>query len=356
MAPKRARTSTAGASSSSAPPADDRFVTLEGLKRYVDGLHRKTPVPERGFVFQAMGAPFHFKRIIDFHRWDQFVKHPEASVTSVVREFYANAPNAKDGKVFVRGKWVEISRSTINAYYGLVNIENEGYLEVLEDVPYDGILDALCVDGADWKLNKEGMHVSFPQHALRKYPRAWYHFLVARLMPAQHISDVIRDRAILLYAIMVRHSVDVGRIIEQQMQISVRTPSLGLYFPSMITAMCARAGVQWSPTEEYTAPRQAITEQLMHTYKIPAALAPAADMPDDEELFPPPPPPAPSMEARMDHLEQQVAHMDGNIVQLSRMVQQMAAHMGLSDAHFPSLHTYGGTDGDGGGAGPSTHL
>ena len=51
MAPKRARTSTAGASSSFAPPADDRFVTLEGLQRYVDGLRRKTPVPERGFVF-----------------------------------------------------------------------------------------------------------------------------------------------------------------------------------------------------------------------------------------------------------------------------------------------------------------
>ena len=209
MAPKRTRTSTAGASSSSTPPANDRFVTPEGLQRYLDGLNRKAPVPERGFDFQEMGPPFHFRRIIDFHRWDQFVRHPEVSVNSVVREFYANAPNAKDDKVFVRGKWVGISRTSINAYYGLVNIEDEGYLAVLEDVPYDGILDALCVDGAEWKLNKDGMHVSIPQHALRKYPRAWYHFLVARLMPAQHVSDVIRDRAILLYAIMVRRSVDM---------------------------------------------------------------------------------------------------------------------------------------------------
>ena len=88
-------------------------------------------------------------------------------------------------------------------------------------------------------MNRKGEHVSIPQGGLVKNARAWYHFLVTRLMLAQHISDVIRNRAILLYDIVTHNNFDVGRMIEKKMRMSVQSEALGLYIPSMITALCA---------------------------------------------------------------------------------------------------------------------
>ena len=60
------------------------------------------------------------------------VKHPEAVVMSVVKEFYANMEEHKDFHVFVRGKWVPFDRTTINKHYKLTNINNDRYEHKLQ--------------------------------------------------------------------------------------------------------------------------------------------------------------------------------------------------------------------------------
>ena len=37
-------------------------------------------------------------------KWEELVKHPEATVVPVVREFYANVEEHRNFRVFVRGR------------------------------------------------------------------------------------------------------------------------------------------------------------------------------------------------------------------------------------------------------------
>lgn len=49
--------------------------------------------------------------------WETFTAQPEAAVVAVVKEFYANAKEAKNNVVVVRGKSVAFNSTSINAYY-----------------------------------------------------------------------------------------------------------------------------------------------------------------------------------------------------------------------------------------------
>ena len=59
------------------------------------------------------------------------VKHLEAAVVPVVREFYANVEEHRNFRVFVRGKWVPFDRTTINRHDNLPNINNDEYERML---------------------------------------------------------------------------------------------------------------------------------------------------------------------------------------------------------------------------------
>ena len=71
-------------------------------------------------------------------------EHPEPAVVPIVREFYANGKESDDFRVFVRGKWVKFDRLTINHYYGLANIEDDQYQDLLEseEAKWDEIKNA----------------------------------------------------------------------------------------------------------------------------------------------------------------------------------------------------------------------
>ena len=54
---------------------------------------------------------------------------------------------------------------------------------------------------------------SFPWEDLLDKVRPWFAFICASLFPTAHLSDVSRDWAILLYAIVSGTSIDVGWVI-----------------------------------------------------------------------------------------------------------------------------------------------
>lgn len=69
-------------------------------------------------------------------------------------------------------------------------------------------------------------------------------------MPTTHVSDVIRDRAVLLYAIVKGKSVDVGQVIQDSITHAIRDSSTGrLPHPSLICGLCKQAKVTWSDDE-----------------------------------------------------------------------------------------------------------
>lgn len=57
--------------------------------------------------------------------WETFTAQSKAAVVAIVKEFYANAKEARNNVVQVRGKSVALDSSSINAYYKTVPIDND---------------------------------------------------------------------------------------------------------------------------------------------------------------------------------------------------------------------------------------
>ena len=134
-------------------------------------------------------------------------EHPDPAVVPIVREFYANGKERDDLRVFVRGKWVKFDRTTINHYYGLVDIEDDHYQDLLEseEAKWEEIKNALCKDNVAWK--------SFLGQAMKKIAKIWHYFVCAKLQPTTNVSAVMKSRAALVYAIIERMKIDVGLVI-----------------------------------------------------------------------------------------------------------------------------------------------
>lgn len=88
---------------------------------------------------------FKVQNPIKRRKWEAFVKHPDLAVLLVVREFYANAIEHRNYHAFVRGKWVPFDRTTINQYYGLSDIDNDDYQEMVGgDLNWETVKDVMC--------------------------------------------------------------------------------------------------------------------------------------------------------------------------------------------------------------------
>ncbi|PIN26667.1 hypothetical protein CDL12_00576 [Handroanthus impetiginosus] len=164
----------------------------------------------------------------------------------------------------VRGKNINFSARTINSLFGTPSIDTPGEVqEFLEDHPP---LDTICDLISD----------------------NWLRFVSARLLPSSHTSEVTRERAVMIYAILTNVPFDIGRFLHRSiLKSAMGGLTMGLYHPSLITELCARAGLERQPADELLQPDSMIPE------------APVQPRPLQ-------PPPAPGLEARVDRLADEV--------------------------------------------------
>lgn len=122
----------------------------------------------------------------------------------------------------MRGKVIAYDKSTINAYYHLLDFEGDDeFTEYMrDDIDLEEVIKTLCWLGAEWK-SKEREAISFSVKELSRYGKVWHYFICAKLMPTMHIRDVINDRAVLLYALVMQKRSTWGK--------SSRTPSRLLF-------------------------------------------------------------------------------------------------------------------------------
>ena len=121
-------------------------------------------------------------------------KAPRIKHDSIVYEFYANVYSLREGVVYVRGKWVPISWTIINEYYGFHDIERDYYQRYLENVDTDEIKSSICAFNTAWKTGRNGIPIKLSSHSLDKYEKAWHQFVSAKLMPVWHFNHITKDR------------------------------------------------------------------------------------------------------------------------------------------------------------------
>ena len=82
------------------------------------------------------------------------------------------------------------------------------------------IVNAICKFATQWTMsNKEAC--SMKASTLTKDAKVWHYFMGARFMPSSHLSDVTKDRAILIYCILSGKTIDVGSILHASILHSV---------------------------------------------------------------------------------------------------------------------------------------
>ena len=126
-----------------------KFLSFETQKKFTDQLKIHV-IQERGLVQKLQHR---VNWTIDANRWEILCEHPDPAVVPIVREFYANGKERDDLRVFVRGKWVKFDRTTINHYYGLNDLEDDQYQDLLENekAKWEEIKNALCKEPVAWK-------------------------------------------------------------------------------------------------------------------------------------------------------------------------------------------------------------
>ena len=106
-----------------------------------------------------------------------------------------------------------LSKHVINDFYGLPTLgDGEDLLGLLSEIDMATVTTTICKPSTKWKKSGD-LFRHFPQKGLLDKVWPWYAFICANLLPTAQLSDVSRERAILLYAIVTGASIDVGRVI-----------------------------------------------------------------------------------------------------------------------------------------------
>lgn len=320
-----------------------KFVSEEAQIRYYESVEGRPLIAERGLTITQGGFPALWSTIQQ-RGWGAFCAQPSPAVVPLVREFYANAPAHENGKVFVRGKRVSFSGKAINKLFGLPEIGRDGYTTYYEEdqVDYQAVLQEIAVPGTTWKTT-EGRPVTFKSIGLKKDCKAWHYFVGARLMPVRHMSDVTKERAVLIYCIVTGRSVDVGHFISAQIENCYKQQSMSLFFPSVVTALCVASGVQFEAYEETLAPMAALNDIKILRMKDVVRMNPVVHGPP---VAPPLSRPL-SMPAQLERLDGRIQQLQDYMVACQNanaaMLRQIAQVMGVDVTQFPPNPVFPGT-------------
>ena len=328
----------------------DKFVSEEAQSRYHESVVKRIPIAERGLCVSGVSWPA-IQNNIYARKWDEFCKQPKAAVVPIVREFYANAPEHNNRKVFVRGKWVSFSGRAINQFFKTPDIDKDDYNAfIAKPIDYQELLQRIAVPGTQWKM-REDKPITLRSIGLTKECKAWYYFLGARLMPVRHFSDITRDRAVLLYSLVSEQSLDLGKFLSSNIMLCCKHSSMSLFYPSLITALCVAAGVEYGPNEEFLAPMAAITDTKVTAMKGVDRLEPTVPASSGRPLSGRPL----TIAERMESLEGRVADQAMRFEQftdyqiacndsLGEMMRQLALGMAADMSQFPFMPVYPGRD------------
>ncbi|PIN03576.1 hypothetical protein CDL12_23897 [Handroanthus impetiginosus] len=164
-------------------------------------------------------------------------------------------------RVIVRGKNINFSARAINSLFGTLSVDTLGELqEFLEDHPsLDTICELICQDDPQWTLSRLNEPIHFSRFKLAFVADNWLRFISARLLPSSHIFEVIRERAIMIFAILTDIPFDIGCFLHKFIWKSAMGGlTVSLYHPSLITELCARAGLERQPGDELLQPNSMI--------------------------------------------------------------------------------------------------
>ncbi|KAL4378710.1 hypothetical protein GQ457_02G030960 [Hibiscus cannabinus] len=249
------------------PPVQIKYFEDDEAKARYQTLKGRQTLPEKGFVFKGTskeGFPASVVATIAMHKWEKIVTHPgtvdpqqKPINVTLVQEFYAHLTSPTQSSVYVRGEQIKFTAAKINKFYGLLNTadNHSKFVSRLKGKSNDFLLQDLCIPGADW----DSANTSVERDRLKPDGKLWMHFIKQSLMPTSHTATTSLSRLQPLHSILNGRSIDVGKIIVDEVYACLTRKSSPLLFPHLITALCRKKGVFESPEDLQKKGRLGIT-------------------------------------------------------------------------------------------------
>ena len=160
---------------------------------------------DRGFIVErGFNKPISpFSEMLEKRGWQSLGEHKAPGCAAWVKELFANRVEEKGKKVYVRGKWIDFSKETINELFNLkVQKDGSKFKRLLKEPKNQKIVDLLAAEKGMWKVIKKTLYESISRGALTEEAKIWFHFVSSVLLLSKHLSTVRRNEAILLYALL----------------------------------------------------------------------------------------------------------------------------------------------------------
>ncbi|KAK5825936.1 hypothetical protein PVK06_020823 [Gossypium arboreum] len=197
-------------------------------------------------------------QIAEALNWELFFEKRPNVDEELVREFYANLTSSELKKVPVREIKVPITSNAINKFFELPNFKNDDYSSLMSNIKPENlqeIFEELTVLGSKWTVSKQGIHTC-RREFLTPLANVWFYFIRFSLMPSSHETTISLERMVLLYSILTRKTIDVGKIILREMRNCAVKCSGPAFFPFTITILCLKAKILANRIEESEDPEE----------------------------------------------------------------------------------------------------
>ncbi|WVZ21426.1 hypothetical protein V8G54_008748 [Vigna mungo] len=265
---------------------------------------------------------------LERRHWLRLLHYPEPASIIIVKEFYANARHFSDGEEpfvsYFRGRRVPFDAATINTFLNTQWPEDTASCEFaaaranqFREVDFTDVERVLCIQGGHFYRNLHDKPLNIKRAFLQPLYKYWVVLLHANISPCSHVSDLIVSRAASRSTLVSASPRRYSSMLSQQTQ---KAP---LGHPSLITYLCALAGVDTSEAP-FKRPRATINRAYYTQYCLL-----------DEEGLPIPPPLPPRRYRRRGQAppqqplgsDQPASHDPFMMVEMRDMMQRMEVRM-----------------------------
>ncbi|KAF1876729.1 hypothetical protein Lal_00031544 [Lupinus albus] len=253
------------------------FTSLEREERYTTLLQWEF-VPERRVELQHNEYP-EFLETLDRLKWGAIASPHDKFDPEVVQEFYANAYPPEEGgevvehKSWVRGKVIRYDRDYLNMMLNNPYEKRDGHPDgyhlkmanthtMTHGFNNDETAGLLCIPGRSYSANIDGRPKRIYRKDMTTLAQIWMIFLLHNVIPNSHVSSLPLFVYYLIYSILARVEINVAQLMAAKIyKTAVKCGKKGtMGFPSLITSLCARQGVQVNPTKPI---KKLITKQYI---------------------------------------------------------------------------------------------
>jgi len=217
---------------------EPRKEAAKSRKKQYSGLYT-----EVGFFPEPIELPAFIIQGVDTLCWRQFCESGQVIQPTAVEAFYEGTIHRKAYLVKVEDEVISFEPQEINALFDLPNnaaAEGNRIMSTPTDAELNDALSIIAKPGSEWNTSPKGIQTLAPTCLIAE-ANLWLYFIKRSLIPTTHDASISRDCAMVIYCIMRGIRLDVGRIIAPQIRGLFFKPRGQLFFPFLVTRLCANA-------------------------------------------------------------------------------------------------------------------